>query len=215
MESPIPSEGIKLASLGGGLATPKLAQSLCRYLALPDDVRAELLELVPPLLAGAPPDECRERTRALVERHALAAPEVTRALDALHFLVVQAAGVDLDEQGFAEDLAALASEARDGRAELNARYPELKKCARERALRETVLEHGAVLSDVDWRIDKVQASSHGRGFDFPLVNLTLHYREGERTERITLQAFPDDLATLRSLCDHLLTLGQKTEGSGR
>lgn len=65
-------------------------------------------------------------------------------------------------------------------------------------------EHGAVLSDVKWRVDLVATTSHAPRLLLPVAMLTLSYREGGEERRITLQAPGDVLRKLRDVADLVL-----------
>ena len=67
---------------------------------------------------------------------------------------------------------------------------------RQEVLQGTLADHGKLLLGVDWRLDSVQASNRGSKMRVPVALLTLRFREGEQTQRITLQVLPETLREL-------------------
>jgi len=75
---------------------------------------------------------------------------------------------------------------------------------RAEIVRRSILDHGSLLVGVDWRIDRILASQHGREVDTPVGVITLTYQRGAEKERITLHCEPGMLQRLRSVCDEML-----------
>ena len=46
----------------------------------------------------------------------------------------------------------------------------------------------------------MEASEQGNELHLPVAMLTLHYRDGDGTKRLTLQVLPDMLAELQGIC---------------
>ena len=66
-------------------------------------------------------------------------------------------------------------------------------------------EHGNVFGGVSWRVDTIGSTNHCKALGVPVAMVTLHYREGNDTKRLTLQMVPDMVGELREACDAMLT----------
>ena len=83
-------------------------------------------------------------------------------------------------------------------------YDQARAVVRREIVRGALLDHGKLLTGVDWRIDTIAAASRGAKIAAPVVLLTLSYQEGEHRSRITLHATPDMLQELQQLCAQIL-----------
>jgi hypothetical protein len=194
----------KLRSLGGAAPPIEILRDAEHALELPPALRQRFWSILGPCLAEPLPQAIEADLDRLCAQHALAPDALARALKACRFLVRSAASNDLDSRAFAEDLALLTGGS-PGLAELLVPgYEAARAVVRSELARAALRDHGKVLERVDWRIDVITASSEAPKLRAPVAVLTLHYREGEARERLTLHATPETLESLRDLCDHLL-----------
>jgi hypothetical protein len=125
------------------------------------------------------------------------------AVGCCEFLLKQAAALDLPETQFQQDLETL----NGGKSELvsfiQARFPEAKEVLRRQILMDSLAAHGKVMTDLEWRLDRVLHSSKGSRLDAEIVLLTLHYQEGRFPGTVTLQLTRDAAQKLRRFCDRL------------
>lgn len=193
----------KLHCLDGGLAPPELAADLSRLQRLPAPAQGRFWDALGPSLREPMPRAVEERLEAFCQQLGADPDDLAPLLRACRFLLRAAAHLDLPRARFAEDLAALTDDAAT-REILLAGYEKATAVLRREILESTLAEHGQHLVGVDWRLDTINASQHGRSLASPVGVLTLRYRQGNREERLTLQALPDVLQQLQRACAELL-----------
>ncbi|MGK4004052.1 COMM domain-containing protein [Sorangium sp. So ce1036] len=195
-----------LRCLGGGPPPPELAADLRRLLELSPGARQRLWEALGPSLGEPVPAAVERLLDAFCRRHDVGSEALARVLKACRFLVREASKRDLDRAALAADLAALApGEGGDViQAILLAGYDQARALVRRELVRSALLDHGRLLTGVDWRVDTIAASSRGASIQAPVVLLTLTYQEGGQSTRLTLQATPDLLRELQRLCAEVL-----------
>lgn len=195
-----------LRCLGGEPPPPELAADLRRLLELPQGARLRLWEALGPSLAEPVPVAVERLLDAFCQEHDVGSEVLARVLKACRFLVREASKRDLDRTALAADLAALApAEGGDEiQAILLAGYDKAKALVRREIVRAALLDHGRLLTGVDWRIDTIAASSRGAKIQAPVALLTLTYQEGGQSTRLTLQVTPDMLRELQRLCAEIL-----------
>jgi hypothetical protein len=197
-----------LHSLGGQPAPPDIAKDLAKILDLPAQAKAHLWEILGPCLVDPLPDSIEGKVDAFCR--ALEAPpgDLAVALKASRFLLMQAGARGLPRERFAEDLAALSSDT-EVRDVLLAGYDAAMKLVQHNLLRDALLDHGNVLSGVDWRMDQVTTSNRGGQMQAPVGVLTLRFRTGGREERLTVQVVPEALRELHRACEGLAAAAKR------
>ncbi|MBM4359019.1 MAG: hypothetical protein FJ096_13020 [Deltaproteobacteria bacterium] len=75
---------------------------------------------------------------------------------------------------------------------------------RAELIRRTILDHGALLTGTDWRVDRILGSQHGASLDATLGVLTFTYKRGALEERLTMHCEPGALRSLREAIDRML-----------
>lgn len=116
-------------------------------------------------------------------------------------LLRQAAVMNLAAVRFEEDLAALTAGGSDQLLRFMApRYPEANQLLRNQILLDSLATHGKVMTGLNWRLDKVQHSSHGNHLNTDIILLTIDYREGKTQGAVTLQLTRDAARQLRRFC---------------
>jgi hypothetical protein len=137
---------------------------------------------------------------AFCEVHELEPGPVLRALKACQFLLRRSAALDLDAQHFTDDLQKLSPEDPTGARLLASRYLPLKQRVREHMLDLSLADHGNVLVGLDWRIDHVASTDRAVNLNAPVVFLSLRLRDGETTQRLTVQLTNRSLQMLGQFC---------------
>ncbi|WP_437519917.1 hypothetical protein WME79_25450 [Sorangium sp. So ce726] len=198
--------GAELRCLGGAPPPPELAVDLRRLLELPEGARQRLWEALGPSLPEPVPAAVERLLDAFCRRHEVASDALARVLKACRFLIREASKVDLDRAALAADVAALApgQDAEEIQAVLLAGYDQARALVRREIVRGALLDHGKLLTGIDWRIDTIATANRGAKIAAPVVVLTLSYQEGDLRSRITLQATPETLSELQQLCAQLL-----------
>ncbi|WP_438044825.1 COMM domain-containing protein [Sorangium sp. So ce128] len=198
--------GAELRCLGGAPPPPELTVDLRRLLELPEGARQRLWEALGPSLAEPVPAAVERLLDAFCRRHEVASDALARVLKACRFLIREASKLDLDRAALAADIAALApgQDAEEIQAVLLAGYDQARALVRREIVRGALLDHGKLLTGIDWRIDTIATANRGAKIAAPVVVLTLSYQEGDLRSRITLQATPETLSELQRLCAQIL-----------
>lgn len=201
--SPIPRPA--LAALRGGAAPAGLGADLARVLALPDSARARFWEALGPSLSEPLPPSVEKVLDAFCGRHAAPRDDLARAVRGCRFLVREAARVALPASRLSDDLRALAGDDAPAlEAVLLPGYEAAKGFLRKETGRASIEDHGPVLTDVRWRVDRVVSSERGAAGETVVAMLTLRYRDAGEERKLTVQATPETLRELQRMCDELL-----------
>lgn len=186
-----------LKCLQGSPARPELIDGWNRMTRFPGPALSQWWDLLEPALTHSFAGQEGVRIRAFAQQFSLKEGDVVLALQACAFLITQSVALNLDADTFAGDLRTLGGGETGAAEVLRKRYDELHRPLRERIIEQTLLSHGNVLVDLDWRVDHIQASSHGSELDASVVMLSLAYRNLDRTERLTLQITPSAMRGLK------------------
>jgi hypothetical protein len=200
-----------LHALGGAAAPADLAGDLRRLMRLPATGLANLWQVLGPCLA----DELTKDTERLLDvfcsAYGVTSDDLGRAIKAARFLIQASARLDLPRPRFGEDLATLCPDAPLLHEVLLAGYEPAKAKLRQAIVSAALLGHGKLLVDVEWRLDLIEATGSGARIRQPVTMLTLHYREGRESGRVTLQALPDMIEKLRATFEEGLPRGKGPE----
>ena len=194
---------ITLHSFAGAPAPPPLVDGWKHLLDLSQEAWDGFWSLLAPaLLAPADPNN-HARLESFSQKYEVSQEHALAALQACGLLFQQASALDLGQELFRKDLATLSDGESDRTATLAVKYDEVKGELRKRIAAESLIDHGKVLTGVDWRVDNVVSSDRGTQLNATVVFLTLRYREGDRTERITLQLTPEALKELKVFTERI------------
>ena len=193
-----------LHCFGGGEAPPDLATDLSRLLRLPPEGLTRLWQALGPCLVEQISPETGQLLDLFCAAYKLDDDDFARAIKACRFLVQEAARLDLPAAALAEDLDRLCPDDPLIKEILLAGYEPAKTQIRQAILRAALADHGKLLVGAQWRVDTIQASERGRNLAMPVAMLTLHYREGGESGRITLQVLPDMMLELRGICEKVI-----------
>jgi hypothetical protein len=183
---------------------PELADDLQLAAAMPESARALLWSLLGPCLTEPIPERMGRTLDRFAADHGIDGDALARAIRGCRAIVRGAALSDMDEAALAADLETLLGPEPALTRLLSAGYAAAKTQVRGEAVRAAMVQHGSVLEGIDWRLDQVMASSAGGPARFPTVMLTLRYREAGRDRHLTLQATPERLRELQTICQTLL-----------
>lgn len=186
-------------------STPQLPEAarngIVELSRLPEAVTAGLWPLLELALTHPGDPASVEQLRGFACEHALDEHRLLAAVQGGDYLLRRAAAEDLAEGRFAEQIASLLGAESPARRLLQDRYPQVRNWLREQALLDTLADHGNVLTGLEWRLDRVQASHRGHNLETPVLFLKLTYRSGEGEQQLSLQLTPDGLASLGRLCE--------------
>jgi hypothetical protein len=178
---------------------------LLAVLELSETAKAAFWELLSPCLQEVLSEEVDEWLRSFGTRHHSSPALLMKAVKVVRFLFREASRRDLPQTYLALDIESLAG---DQAAQVYDILGPIYERAKEQIRREMVLcsltDHGKLLTAVDWRVDNVAASHRGFQLNTPIVMLTFHFQEGNRKERMTVQAMPEVLRHLQQVCSKIL-----------
>jgi hypothetical protein len=168
-----------------------------QLLALRTSAQQAFLELL--TASVVEPDEAalEGALAAYCESYDLEPGPVLHALKACQFLLQRSAALDLDSQHFIDDLQKLSADDASGLRLLSSRYLPLKQRVREHLLELSLADHGNVLLGLDWRLDQVGSTDRAVNLNAPVVFLSLRLRDGDSTERVTVQLTSRSIEMLR------------------
>jgi hypothetical protein len=194
----------RLRAFENGAPPAELAADLTLLAGFSDTGRRDLWSMLGPCLTDPIPRRMEQALDSFASKHGIDGAVLARVLRACRALVRAAALLDLDGAALLDDARRLTGPNEAIEKFLIAGYEAAKMQIREVAVREALGHHGCTLEGFDWRLDQVVASSHGGRLRFPVVILTLRYRQRGREESITLQATPDRLRELQAVFESLL-----------
>lgn len=182
-----------------------LKDDLAQLASLPDAAVAELwtvLEVALPEPLCASVDKAVD---AFCAAHSVPQPVVARSLRTLRFLLRAAARTNAPKATLLVDVRATGGAGVEAAEAIVGRYyaPAMAKLESEIATR-TLAGHGKLLTDFEWRLETITASSQGRGLKVPLVTLTFRYDEGGQHHSMTLQTVPSVARKLRDALSSFL-----------
>lgn len=189
---------LRLQSCGGHPPPEFVVQGWQVLLQLPPRAQQEMTEVITRSVVRPDDEGIRPALEAICRASEMTAPAGLRALEACRFLFREAAARDLGAEAFARDLEALSGEATQGLRLLGTRYEALRPHLREQLFHESLTDHGAVLVDLDWRMDTIRATNRAQGLDRPVIHLTLELESAEGRERVSMQLPPQSIRLLQS-----------------
>ena len=189
---------VSLHVLGGGPATEAIRTGWATYQALPEPVQTALWGLIASGLVRAGDPRVQEEVRAFCEAHAIDEERLAPALQTCGLLLGQAAALGVARADFRQDLETLSDGNSQGHETVLGRYDAILGGVRESMVVGSLADHGKVLIGLDWRVDRVSASSRAARLDTDVIYLTLRYREGDSVDRVTLQLSTKGVRDLRA-----------------
>ncbi len=194
----------RLHCLGGAEAPAWLSGDTASAAALPEAARRELWGALGPSLADPVTKEVEQTLEAFSVKHGLPRPKLAAVIKAGRFLVRSAASHDTSREDFTRDLAALTGGDEAAMRVLLAGFEKGKAFVRKELQRRAVTSHGRLLSDVDWRVDRIMGTADGEPLGADVVTLTLHYSEGDEKGRLSVQVTGDMLEKLKGICERFV-----------
>ena len=198
------SAPVRLYCLGGGEAPPDLGADLLRLLRLPAEALQKLWQVLAPSLAETLAPETEQLLDVFCAAYHVDDDELAAVIKACRFVIREAARLDVPAGALGEDLDRLCPGETLVKELVLAGYEPAREQIRREMIKSALTDHGKLLVALNWRVDAIQASERGMRLGMPVAMLTLHYREGPDTGRITMQVLPDMLGELRRVCDKIL-----------
>lgn len=195
-EAPLPRRPERPAEIVGDLR---------KLLDLPPPASQKLWEVLGLCLGAKISPAAEARLTEFYQTHGVDEGALGASVKACRFLLRSAASLDLSRAVFAEDLTSLMGEGREVSELLLAGYDRAKILIRAEILEGALADHGKLCEGIDWRVDYLTSSNRGEKLRIPVAMLTVRYREGNRSDRITVQFLPDAIKELRMICDQILS----------
>jgi hypothetical protein len=212
-----PQSAPKLHCLGQSPVPEPILACWQTFEALSEKARIQIWDVLAPLIVQGLNEEVGKISTNYCQTHKVSPQDLERSVEACHFLLAQAARLDLDEAHFREDLEAVSSEGQPGVQSLMTHFVEMSAFLRKRIIEGSLLDHGKVFSGLDWRIDLMGASDRGLHLDLPMALVTLRYQEGygehNTKGKMSLYLTPEAVHELKQTCERLevmLESGKKT-----
>jgi len=203
---------VPLRCLAGAGAPPELVTDLRLLAALPQSARQQIWTVLGPALNRRLPADMDARGAAFARDHELEPRAVASLLRAYRMILRNAFLVAASPRDVASDLDDVAADAAQGellREAILPGFPAARALLQQEASGGAIGDHGQLLVNVDWRLDRLVASTRGSADDAFVGMLTLTYREGDKHTRLTMQALPDTVAQLRNACDSMLAAAER------
>jgi len=188
----------------GQPAPPIVTEGWKQLSAFPRQVLEPFWLLLAPAVMN-PGNPANQELMALFCKENDISPEsMLAAMGCCELLLKQAAALDLPEDLFQQDLETLAGGKTDDLVQfVGKRFPGAMKGLRQQIFMDTLSTHGKVMTSLDWRLDRVQHSSKGNRLNTDIVMLTLHYQDGGKGDKITLQLTQEAAKKLKTFCSRL------------
>ncbi|MBM4376762.1 MAG: hypothetical protein FJ095_16900 [Deltaproteobacteria bacterium] len=200
-----PDATVSLLCLGDRPAPPTLAADMDALVSLTPLAKEQLRDILLPCLAPSLEPTIDADVERFARRTEVATSKLVAALRGCRFLFDALARAGAEPHVLAADLARLSpSHAEALSAVLLPLFEPAIRKLRGELIRRTILDHGALLTGTDWRVDRILGSQHGAGLDATLGVLTFTYKRGQLEERLTLHCEPGALRSLRAAVDAML-----------
>lgn len=173
-------------------------------LDLNETARASFAEILGPCLEPKLSEDTDRLIDAFCRKYEAIGNRVALALRGARYVIWEGARANASASDLAAAIAALVG---DGADRISKTLTPVYEVARDRIradiVRRTFLEHGAYLTSVDWRIDRVTSSQHGRALEAEIAVVTLGYRDGNDVKRVSLQCDAAMVQRLGAVCEAL------------
>lgn len=192
--------------LGGASPPAELRDDLLRLLSFSEEARKDFWMVLGAYLQPVLDDTAQRTIVDYCERHELTSDRIAPAVKGTRFLFQEAARLDKSPSDLIAALEELLSEddARELVALLVPWLEDFLPKLRTNLTRRAIADHGKVVVDTQWRVDRIGSSSRGDNLHASVAVVTFTYQDGERTDRVTLHLLPDQVDILRKSADAML-----------
>jgi hypothetical protein len=199
---------VRLRCLAGSAAPDDIVREAGRVARLSPSSRAQVWTVLYPCVMQPMNPELADRLSQFCLRHEVAEADLGHVVRIARWLLRESASADASLEDFTTDVAAVFGESDGFGAALTERYEAIKGELRRQLLAESLIRHGKVLDDVDWRIDEVSAERHAADLQWPIALVTFAYRDQDAKGRLTLQMTTEQLGRLAEV---FAALAQRTK----
>ena len=197
-----------LVAFNGGPAPAVILSAWESYCGFDELARRELPSLLHGVLEGPEDPANNGRFKAFCGHFGISSDVLGGVVQGLNQLIGQASALGLEPDALHQDLLSLGSSLHSNPSSIAEPivqlYTVVQPRLRARLVDETLAEHGRLLIGVDWRVDELKISDRGVGLDTSVMHLTLRYREGDETSRVSFQLVPEMARRLRDVCSRVV-----------
>lgn len=194
-----------LASFEGGSGPTIVSAAWRAYCEFEEPLRRELPHLIQKVLED-PADPANDgRFNAFCSHFSVPRETLSEVVQGLNLLIGHASALGIEVAAIRSDLIALGGGETNQADPIVKLYEVVRPMLRTRLVEQTLSDHGRLLTGVDWRVDELKVSDRGAGLDTSVMHLTLRYREGNETSRISLQLVPEMARRLRDACARVVS----------
>ncbi len=205
------AEGLALAALGGEAAPAKLAEDLGHFARFSPEARRRFWSALGPSLDEPITKEAERALDAYCAEFALDEDALAQVVSAARFLVREASRRRLSQADLEADLRALVGDEPGIVGALAAGYKRALVHLSQGYAARSVVAHGRILKQIDWRLERIVASNEARVLDVPIGRMTLTTDGPEGIRSVSLQL---DMATVRKLRDACEAIEAAATGGG-
>jgi hypothetical protein len=198
------SEQYRLRCFGGRPPPQDVVLGVAKFLALPVKAKGDFWSVLAPCIPEALSSAANSMLEHFAKAHGVEGVDVARAVRGSRVLVRAASAEDLTPELFAQDLLLLARGDESLAEVLLKGYGRAKALVRGEIAKRVLAEHGKTLDRVSWRMDIVACAEEASTLALPVGVMTLHYRDREKKDHLTLQLSLEDIQSLAEACSRML-----------
>lgn len=201
-----PKEPIGLRCLRGAAPPASMGRDLLQLLALPEKARDEFWVALRAYLRPELDDEAQQAILDYCGKHDLEPTEIAPAVKATRHLFRESARANIGKEELAADVQTLTGEdeGRELLALLLPWFEDFQPKLRAELIRQSVVDHGRLVVDTHWRVERITSSDRGEWLNTTVGVLTFNYVDGPDKRRVTLHFLPDQIAALRDAATEML-----------
>jgi hypothetical protein len=195
-----------LRCLRGAPPPRTMADDLMTLLELSKKARAEFGELIGAFLGVDPHDDPQRAIGDYCHKYDLEPSDLAPAIKAAVHLLRESARANIARKELSADVNTLIGDDHAGDLEklLLGWFEKFQPELRTEAVRQSVLDHGKLVVDTHWRMERITSSDRGEWLNTKVAVLTFNYREGDDDRRVTLHLLPEQVMMLRDAASEML-----------
>lgn len=183
----------RLACFAGEPADGSLVEDAAHLAELSPGALGRLWEVLEPCLLMPMSPALEQALGRFCATHEIRQEALGHVIRALSVMLRGAARVALSRAGFAEDLQKVWPEQSEAHDVVLQRYDDVLGKLQEEELIRALSDHGSVLREIDWRVDRVMGDKGAPRLALPVAIVTLVHERRGQTDALTLQLTPREL----------------------
>lgn len=200
----------RLEALGNESPPAGLAEDLACLTRLSRSAQAAFWRVLGPSLEDPVPTSIEHVLEGFAREHDIARAELARPVRAFRFLIREAARRNVQPNTFLADLDRVTQADPIIRRIAEVGYDRARAHLRAQFASRAIRSQGDALVGVDWRLDRVLASTEAEPIDVDLALLAFHLESSEGVKKtVHFQADLDRVRGLRALCEAIEAASQR------